>query len=190
MSTPEQVPFATPRVSHTTDVSTLAGHTVARLVELAHLNLDISRSTFAGAALHWEAVWQAQTPEQFVTRQAEMLPWLAVQIAGYTRAWMDVASKANTGWGNLIRDHSGGPAQPVRAAFSGMAVCAKGIDAMMRTVNPLHILAGVDDATANGDQFATQGKGIARAAIGQAADLAPGRATRRRTPSARRQSSR
>lgn len=99
-------------------------------------------------------------------------------------------SKANTGWEALIRDRSNCPLPPMRAAFSGMADCAKGIDAMMRTVNPLHILAGVDDAMANGDQFADQGKGIARAAIAQAADVAPGRATRRRTPLARRQSSR
>lgn len=190
MSTPEKMPFARPHAFYTTDWSTVTGQSLARLVELAQLNLDTSRTTFAGAALHWEAVCQAQTPEQFVTRQAEMLPWLAVQIAGYTRAWIDVASKATSGWRGFISDHSSGPAQPVRAAFSGMADCAKGVDAMMRTVNPLHILAGVDDATANADQFTTQGKGIARAAIGQAADVAPGRATRRRTPLARRQSSR
>jgi hypothetical protein len=90
MSTPEKMLFATTHESCAASLAQLSGP----LHALTRLNVDTFRSVFSGAALHWENVWLAQTPEQFITRQADALPWLAMQLSGYARGWMDIASEA------------------------------------------------------------------------------------------------
>ncbi|MGF6296902.1 MULTISPECIES: phasin family protein [Paraburkholderia] len=90
MSTTQEMLFA---VSVPTTVSQLPDQFVAGLCALIRLNVDTCSSAATSAALHWESVLRAQTPEQFVRRQADVMPWLALQFAGYTRGWMDIASE-------------------------------------------------------------------------------------------------
>ncbi|MCX5539126.1 phasin family protein [Paraburkholderia sp. CNPSo 3076] len=73
--------------------TTLTGHLFDGFCELSRLNLATCRSIFAGSQLHIEGMLSAQTPEQFVRSQLGILPWVALQAAGYTRACMDIASE-------------------------------------------------------------------------------------------------
>jgi phasin family protein len=116
VSTPEQMSFAT--IYETTAMKHVfvSCQLFAGLRELARLNMDTCRFVFSGAALRWESVLLAQTPEQFVRHQAEAMPWLAMQVAGYTRGWMDIASEANA---NLVRTTSDRGDEPVRRVTEG-----------------------------------------------------------------------
>ncbi|MEX3948572.1 phasin family protein [Paraburkholderia sp. EG287A] len=73
--------------------TTLTGHLFDGFCELSRLNLATCRSIFAGSQQHFEGMLSVQTPEQFVRNQVEMLPWVASQAAGYTRACMDIAAE-------------------------------------------------------------------------------------------------
>ncbi|WP_375542194.1 TIGR01841 family phasin [Paraburkholderia sp. CNPSo 3274] len=73
--------------------ATRTGHLFDGFCELARLNLATCRSIFTGTQQHFEGMLSAHTPEQFVRNQVEMLPWVASQAAGYTRACMDIASE-------------------------------------------------------------------------------------------------
>jgi hypothetical protein len=130
VSTPAQIPSAATYESCVSHLSLLTGQLFAGLCQLTRLNLDTCRSAYAGAVLHWESVFLAQTPEQFVTRQADTLPWLAVQIAGYTRGWMDITSETAAILSRTACDHHEENARHVTAMPEGMAKCARGADAM------------------------------------------------------------
>ena len=107
------------------NLSLLTGQLFAGLCQLTRLKLDTCRAAYSGAALHWESVLLAQTPERVVTRQADTLPWLAVQIAGYTRGWMDIASETATKLSESNCDRRDENAHHVTAMFEGMAECAR-----------------------------------------------------------------
>ncbi|SDR59311.1 Phasin protein [Paraburkholderia tuberum] len=132
MSSPKQMPFT---LSVPTDVSQLPNLFLAGYCALIRLNVDTYRSAVTGAALHWESVLRAQTPEQFLRRQADVMPWLTLQFAGYTRGWMDIASET-------IRPcHAGGDHDDERELHedtrpAGLPACATGVDAMMRAAVP------------------------------------------------------
>ncbi|MEC5409968.1 phasin family protein [Paraburkholderia sp. MPAMCS5] len=74
----------------------VTGQQIGALCALTRLNIDTCRSTVSGAMLHCETQMRVQTPEQFVRSQAEVVPWLARRFAGYTRAWMEIASEATS----------------------------------------------------------------------------------------------
>ncbi|WP_201699432.1 phasin family protein [Paraburkholderia hiiakae] len=69
------------------------GHLFDGFCELARLNLATCRSIFAGSREHFDGMLSAQTPEQLVRSQVDILPWAASQAAGYTRACMEIASE-------------------------------------------------------------------------------------------------
>ena len=73
--------------------TTLTSHLFDGFCELARLNLATCRSVFEGSREHLEGMMSAQTPEQFVRNHVELLPWVASQTAGYTRACMNIASE-------------------------------------------------------------------------------------------------
>lgn len=73
--------------------TSMSGHLADGFCELARLNLATCRSIFAGSREHLEGMLSAQTPEQFVRNQVDILPWVASQAAGYTRAYMEIASE-------------------------------------------------------------------------------------------------
>ncbi|WP_322028807.1 TIGR01841 family phasin [Paraburkholderia sp. J76] len=75
------------------NLTRLSGHLFDGFCEIARLNLVTCRAVFAGSQQHFEHIASAQTPEQFVRNQVEMLPWVASQAAGYTRAYMEIASE-------------------------------------------------------------------------------------------------
>lgn len=75
------------------NLTRLTGHLFDGFCDIARLNLATCRSIFAGSQLHFEHIVSAQTPEQFVRNQVEMLPWVASQAAGYARAYMEIASE-------------------------------------------------------------------------------------------------
>jgi hypothetical protein len=118
VSTTEQIPFAT---SCATNLSHLTGQFVAGLCELTRLNMDTCMSMFAGTALRCESLVLAQTPEQFITRQAATFPWFALQIADYTRGWMEIVS-ATAKPERTVRDHDNG--HPARAVLERAANAA------------------------------------------------------------------
>jgi phasin family protein len=130
------MPFATTHETCAINLAVLNGQVFVSMCELTRLNMDTCKSVFASAGLHWENVLRAQTPEQFVTRQADTLPWLAMQIAGYTRGWMDIASQTAANLSRCASDRHDGHARQVGTTLDGMARCAQGVDAMMRALNP------------------------------------------------------
>lgn len=74
-------------------ITTMTGHLFDGLCEVARLNLATCRSIFAGSREHLEGMVSAQTPEQLVRSQVDLLPWVASQAAGYTRTYMEIASE-------------------------------------------------------------------------------------------------
>jgi hypothetical protein len=168
VSTPEQISSAATYESWVSNFSLLTGQLFAGLCQLTRLNLDMCRSAYSGAALHWECVMLAQTPEQFITRQADTLPWLAVQIAGYTRGWMDIASGTATKLSESNSDRYDENAHHVTAMFEGMAECARGVNAMVRAISPPR--AEADSAPVARSQV--DSRDIARAVLARAADAA------------------
>jgi hypothetical protein len=133
MSTPEKMPFATTHEACAASLALFSGP----LYALTRLNADTCRSVFSGAALHWENVCRAQTPEQFITRQAESLPWLAMQFSGYARGWMDIASAAAASLSRSGSGHHDRHALHLTTTLDGMTRCAQGVDAMLRALNPV-----------------------------------------------------
>jgi hypothetical protein len=124
VSTPEQISFATTYEASAMTPLVVSGQLVASLCDLMRLNMDTCRFVFSGAALHWESVLQAQTPEQVVRHQADAMPWLAMQIAGYMRGCMDIASRASA---NLVRatsDRHDDHERHVDGTLGGTAQCA------------------------------------------------------------------
>ncbi|EEA01489.1 hypothetical protein BH160DRAFT_3166 [Burkholderia sp. H160] len=180
MSSPNQMPFT---LSVPIIVSQLSDQFLAGLCALTRLNVDICNSAFTDAAVHGQSVLLAQTPEQFVRRQAEMMPWLALQFAGYTRGWMDIVSEAE-GPRRSARNLDDGHEPPSGNMPAGMSACATGVDAMMReAVSPQ--LQADDEAVAG-----TDARDMTRAIIRRAAKAAADTAKRGSTPPAPRSSSR
>ncbi|TDG03266.1 phasin family protein [Paraburkholderia guartelaensis] len=129
--------FATTHEASVMDLTALSGPALTSFFELGRLNMNMCRSVFSGAVLHWENVLLSQTPEQLVTRQAETLPWLAIQIAGYTRGWMDIAAQATAELSQRASDDGHDErARHLNMTLDGMARCARGVDAMLRALNP------------------------------------------------------
>lgn len=123
---------------HDASAKTLAvlnGQLVARFYELVRLNTETWRLVFSGAGLHWEKVLRAQTPEQLAVRQAATSPWLAMQFAGYTGGWMEIASEATADFSQRASDRHDGHVRHLETTLDGMARCARGIDAMLRALN-------------------------------------------------------
>ncbi|WP_415774367.1 TIGR01841 family phasin [Paraburkholderia sp. J7] len=75
------------------NITTMSAHLFDGVCELARLNLATCRSIFAGSRERFEGILSAQTPEQLVRNQVDMLPWVASQAAGYTRAYMEIAAE-------------------------------------------------------------------------------------------------
>lgn len=136
MSTTEQFSFATTYEARAMGLTALSGQLFASLCDFARLNLDTCRSVCSSGGLHWESVMLSQTPEQFVCRQADTLPWLAIQIAGYARGWMDIASATTANLSRAAGDWHGEQTRHQGTTLDGMARCARGIDAMIRALNP------------------------------------------------------
>ncbi|WP_233801466.1 phasin family protein [Paraburkholderia sp. HP33-1] len=156
-------------------MSQLSDQFLAGLCALTQLNVDTCTSAFTGAALHGESVLHAQTPEQFVRRQAEMMPWLALHFAGYTRGWMDIASEA-IGPRRAARNLDDGHEPRAGDMPAGMSACATGVDAMLReAVRP--------QVQADGEAVAEpHARDMARAVIAHAAKAAADTAKRGSTP--------
>ncbi len=131
--------FATTHESSAVNLAILNGQLFASLHALARLNIETCRLVLSGAGLHWENVLRAQTPEQFACRQAATWPWLATQFAGYTHGWMDIASEATANFGRGASDSHDGHMRHLNTTLDGMARCARGVDAMLRAMNPLPV---------------------------------------------------
>lgn len=136
MSIPGQMSFATMHEASAMSLAVLNGQLYASLCALSRLNRDTCRSVFYGAGLHWENALRAQTPEQLVSRQADTLPWLAMQFAGYTRGWMDIASEVTASFSQIATDRYGAHTRRLNTTLDGMARCTRGVDAMLRALNP------------------------------------------------------
>ncbi|MFP4895436.1 phasin family protein [Paraburkholderia sp. EG304] len=96
---------------------------------LIRLNMDTCRSAVTGAALHWESVLRAQTPEQLVRRHVGVMPWLALQFAGYTRGWMYIASETIRPC-HASGDPDDGHELQEETMTADVSACAAGVDAM------------------------------------------------------------
>lgn len=186
MSSPEQMSFATMHDTGASNLSVLTAQLFAGLCELMRLNLDTCSSVFAGAGLHWESLVLAQTPEQLIRRQADSLPWLALQIAGYTRGWMDIASEATANLSGSACDRHDGHVRHVSTLFDGMAKCERGVEAMMAALNPAPSGLGGDAVV----RPPVDSPDVARADCSRAAEAAPDAAERRSTSPGRLESSR
>jgi hypothetical protein len=178
--------FATTHETSAMNLAVLGGQLFARLCELTRLNMDTSRLVFSGVGLLWESVLQAQTPDQLVRHQADALPRLATLNAGYTRGWMDIASKVSANLGRSACHRQDEHARHLSTTLDGMARCARGVDAMLRALNWAPV--DVDGVPVTGPLADSQE--IARADLDRASEITP-TVTRRRSPSPkRRQSSR
>lgn len=185
MSTPEQMWFATTHKGSLMNFPVLNAQLFASLGELARLNMDACRQVLSGARLHWENVLLAQTPEQVIRCQADTLPWLAVQLAGYTRGCMDIASGATANLSRNASDQHDAHARHLGTTLDGMARCARGVDAMLRAFNPAPVKKkGVKVAQPLADS-----QDLARAVLDRASGATAGAGQRSRSP-AHRQSSR
>ena len=149
MSTPEQASFAAPCESCVTNFSLASVQLLASFGELKRLNLETCRLVYAGAGLHWENVLRAQTPEQLLRHQADALPWLALQISGYTQGWMDIASETAASLNRSACDVHHGQTRHVSTMLNGVTKCARGVDTMMDAMNPARA-----DSTAAPDNVA------------------------------------
>ncbi|WP_042291804.1 hypothetical protein [Paraburkholderia mimosarum] len=184
MSTPERMLFATTHETSTLNLAVLNGQLFASLHELARLNMETCRLVFSGAGLHWENVLWAQTSEQLVRRQADTLPWLATQFAGYTHGWMDIFAAAAASLSRNASDGHHEHAHHLNTTFDGMARCARGVDAMLRMLNPAPVEmhdVPVTQPLVNSRHLAT--------ADPDSASEAPAAARRRSPPPGRRKSS-
>ncbi|WP_410850885.1 phasin family protein [Paraburkholderia sp. EG304] len=181
MSSPKQMPFA---LSVSTDVSQLPNQFVAGFCALMRLNVDACRSAVTGAALHWESLLRAQTPEQLIRRQADVMPWLVLQFTGYTRGWMDIASEtiapcragSNHDDGHQLHEGTLSAEQPA---------CAMSIDATLSEdlVPPQEQRDGESVAEADVEE-------MVRAILERVAKPTPDTPERRSPPRARRSSTR
>ncbi len=167
------------------DGSQLSEQFLAGLCALTRLNVDTCMSAFAGAALHWENVLHEQTPEQFVRRQADLMPRLAVQFAEYTRHWMTIASET-MGPRYGPRNHDDNHESRAGTVPDSKSTYATGADAMMRGSLPL--LVQTDGESVAGPQI----REMTRVILARAAKVAPepDTAERRSLPPARRSSPR
>ncbi|KXU84379.1 hypothetical protein CI15_23200 [Paraburkholderia monticola] len=166
-------------------VTQLPGQFVAGVCALTRLNADTCRSAFAGAAQQWENVLLAQTPEQFVRRQADVMSWLALQFAGYTRGWMDIVSET-IGLGHAARDHDDGHEPEAGATPAGTSADATAVDAMTRGAVP-------EPEQAEGESAAgrhTDAWELTRAILSRAAKPDSDTAKRQNPPRTRRSSTR
>jgi hypothetical protein len=173
VSNPKQMPFV---LSVPTDVSPLPDQLLAGLCALIWLNVDTCSSAVTGAALHWESLLRAQTPEQLVRRQADVMPWLALQFADYTRGWMGIASET-------IRPRHAGGNHDDQHEFrddtmsAGLPACATGVDTTPLEVQP------------DGQPVADADVGeMVRAILERVAKPTPDTAERQSPPPARRSS--
>jgi hypothetical protein len=178
---PEQNSFATTHESRATNVSIMNGPLFAGYCELVRLNFVTCRSLLNVSRQHWESVFSAQSPEQLVRTQADMLPSLAAQIAGYIGGWMDIASEAAARLGRDAPDCMAWNTPPAATIFAGMATGVRGADAMMRAVNPF---AGNTDSAAAATSIAAS-KGALPAEM-SAAPPVTSTATGGRSPGRRR----
>ncbi|WP_233859013.1 phasin family protein [Paraburkholderia sp. HD33-4] len=180
MSSPKQMPFA---LSVSPNLSPLPDQFLAGFSALIRLNMDTCRSAVTGAALHWESVLLAQTPEQFIRRQADVMPWLAQQFAGYARGWMDIALEASRPR-HAGSNHDDGHEHQESAMSAGLPACATGVDAMTSEAAPLEVQP-------DGESVAEAHAGeMARAILERVAKPTPDTAERRSPPRARRSSTR
>jgi hypothetical protein len=182
MSTPKEMPFT---LSVPISVSQLPDQLIAGVCALTRLNADACRSAFAGAAQQWENVLLAQTPEQFVRRQADVMSWLALQFAGYTRGWMDIVSET-TRLGHAARDHDDGHGPDAGTTPADMSADATAVDSMTRGAMP-------EPVQAQGESVAgchTDAWELTRAILSRAAKADSETAKRQNPPRARRSSTR
>ncbi|MGF6266127.1 hypothetical protein OKW49_007120 [Paraburkholderia youngii] len=181
MSSPKQMPFA---LSVPTDVSQLPNQFVAGFCALMRLNVDTCRSAVTGAALHWESVWRAQTPEQFIRRQADVMPWLVLQFADYTRGWMDIASETITPC-RAVGNHDDAHELHEGPISAEQPACATGVDPTLSEdiVSPQEQRDGESVAEADVGE-------MVRAILERVAKATPDTPERRSPPRARRSSTR
>ncbi|CAB3806429.1 hypothetical protein LMG28688_06358 [Paraburkholderia caffeinitolerans] len=177
--------FATTHECSAVNLAILNGQLFDSLHELARLNMETCRLVLSGAGLHWENVLRAQTPEQLAMRQAATLPWLAMQFAGYTRGWMDIASEAAAKLSRSASDSHDGHVRHLNTTLDGMARCARGVDSMLRALHPAPV--AVDGDLASQPRAAT--RDAASAGLDSAPEASAGAIPRSRSPR-RRQSSR
>ncbi|RZF29265.1 phasin family protein [Paraburkholderia sp. UYCP14C] len=165
------------------DVSPLPDQLLAGFSALIRLNMDTCRSAVTGAALRWESVLLAQTPEQFIRRQADVMPWLAQQFAGYARGCLDIALEA-TRPRDAASHHDDGHEHQEDAMSAGVPARAAGVDAMTAEAAPLEVQP-------EGESVAEAHAGeMARAILERVAKPTPGTTERRNPPRARRSSTR
>ena len=136
MSTPKEMPLtlSTPTIAPVPDPLRTG------LCALTRLNADTCWSAFICAAVHWESLLRAQTPEHFIRRQTDVVPWLALQFADYTRGWMDIVSET-TRVAEAFHDRDDGPEAQAVSVPAGIAADATAGDAMPREVEPLQVQA-------------------------------------------------
>ncbi len=176
--------FATTHESSAVNLAILNGQLFASLHALARLNIETCRLVLSGAGLHWENVLRAQTPEQIASRQAATWPWLAMQFAGYTRGWMDIASEATANFSRSASDSHDGHVRHLNTTLDGMTRCARGVDAMLRALNPVPVAK--DSAPAS--QPLPDSRDIAHADPGGASKTSPTAPQRSRSPGRRQKS--
>lgn len=189
MSTPEKMPFATARESCAMGLYLLSSPLFFSLCELTRLSLDTYGAACSGAGSYWGNVLLARTPEQFVRRQADTWPWIALQIAGYTRGWMNIAAETAANLSKSACERQDQHARHLTTTLDGLTRYVRGLDAMLGAMNPVDPVStqahGVALTPPTGDS-----QDIARAVPLRAADAPPAAAKRRSSSPRRHQSSR
>lgn len=183
LSSPEQKSFATTYESCAAKFPILAGHLLAGICELERLNFVTYRSVLHESRQTWQSVLSAQSPEQLVRAQADWLPSLAAQMAGYTSGWMDIASETAAKLGQFALDCHAGNSRHAATICAGMTRSARSGEAMLRAV------IGVPDDTGSAPAVTStvDSREIPRAGMSAAPAAAPavtkgrGRAPVRRT---------
>ena len=168
MRTPEEI-ATTPSVS--VRVPQLSDRFVTGLCALTWLNVNAGWSAFTGAALHWESVLHAETPDRFVKRQVDVMPWLAARFAEYTRAWIEIALETAALRDANSNDDDGHPLQ-AGAIPTGVSAGATAVEATMDEAEPLP--AQADD----GARAERQVREMTRAVLARAAKAASDSAKR------------
>lgn len=134
MSIVEQMPEASSLVSGGEPAHGWSGWLFFGFGELVRLNLQTCSSALAAAQQHWTSVVSARTPEQLIRAQAAILPSFAEQISTYSQGWCEILSGATAS--RPAPHHDDGYALQLRVLLDDMAWSAKGVDALLRAMNP------------------------------------------------------
>jgi phasin family protein len=98
MSVFESDQFIASQKSNAATLFALTNRAFESLQELVKLNLQTVQSALAESEAYWKEAQSVQAPEEFITRQTNLLQPAAEQALSYTQQLYDIVSKTQAEW--------------------------------------------------------------------------------------------